>query len=85
MWWFRFKAYAVVIGFSQALGDTGEVDLPVSEATVADPVTGKKACRLCHICQFVDGSGDRAVGWNVNEGNDDGLAICIGLYGSQAA
>ena len=37
VWWTRFKAFAAVFQFSEALTIGGEVDLPGSEATVLDP------------------------------------------------
>lgn len=35
-WWFRYREYASVMGFIDALGDQGEADLPTKETTVLD-------------------------------------------------
>ena len=45
IWLTRFKAYAAVHGFSLALADGGETDLPNNESNVIDESTsdGKKA------------------------------------------
>ncbi len=59
IWWMRFKAYATVNKFSEAIGTTGEDDLPASEQAVIDESTpeGKKQLQprdgmvlLLHIC-----------------------------------
>jgi hypothetical protein len=50
MWWIRFKAYAKVQKFSQALATTQEADLPVMQKNLTGVLLGiKRQLKLWNV------------------------------------